>query len=153
CSAALRMAVSAWPSSGVKGRRTYKNSPPQRLTCACEWLRIITRAQKPEQTGRTIMNRREFLKSLAVPCPAAVPASESRAAQNSPASAPSTSSKMPQRALGKTGVTVSALGLGGVIGMQLAPSSDHDPVAIAETALNLGITYFDTSPDYNNGQS
>jgi hypothetical protein len=37
--------------------------------------------------------------------------------------------------------------------MSLPPSADHDPVAIAEAALNLGITYFDTSPDYNNGQS
>ena len=37
--------------------------------------------------------------------------------------------------------------------MQLPPSDSHDPVAIAETALDLGISYFDTSPDYNNGQS
>lgn len=37
--------------------------------------------------------------------------------------------------------------------MQLPPSADHDPAAIAETALNLGVTYFDTAPSYNNGQS
>jgi predicted aldo/keto reductase-like oxidoreductase len=43
--------------------------------------------------------------------------------------------------------------LGGVIGMQLPPSADHDPAALAETALELGITYFDTAPSYNNGQS
>ncbi|MHC4518129.1 MAG: aldo/keto reductase [Planctomycetota bacterium] len=55
--------------------------------------------------------------------------------------------------LGKTGVDVSILALGGVIGMQLPPSEDHDPVAIAETALDLGITYFDTAPSYNSGQS
>jgi len=48
---------------------------------------------------------------------------------------------------------VSILALGGVIGMQLPPSKDHDPAAIAETALDLGITYFDTAPSYNNGQS
>jgi len=34
--------------------------------------------------------------------------------------------------------------------MQLPRSAEHDPVAIAETALNLGITYFDTAPSYNN---
>jgi hypothetical protein len=50
-------------------------------------------------------------------------------------------------------VNVSILALGGVIGMQLSPSEDHDPAAIAETALELGITYFDTAPSYNNGQS
>lgn len=58
-----------------------------------------------------------------------------------------------RNALGKTGAEVSILALGGVIGMQLPPSDDHDPVAIAETALDLGLTYFDTAPSYNNGQS
>jgi hypothetical protein len=37
--------------------------------------------------------------------------------------------------------------------MQLPPSADHDPAAIAETALGLGVTYFDTAPAYNSGQS
>src|SRR3954447_9554373 len=61
--------------------------------------------------------------------------------------------RVPRRALGKTGVEVSVLALGGVIGMQLPPARDHDPVALAERALDLGITYFDTAPSYNNGQS
>jgi len=60
---------------------------------------------------------------------------------------------VPRRRLGQTGVEVSVLALGGVIGMQLPPSRDHDPSALAEQALNLGITYFDTAPSYNNGQS
>src|SRR5215469_7216811 len=60
--------------------------------------------------------------------------------------------RVPRRALGGTGVEVSALALGGVIGMQLPPSRDHDPGALAEQALDLGITYFDTAPSYNNGQ-
>lgn len=98
------------------------------------------------------MNRREFLKSLAVACSAAVPLTEAKSVEN-PASPDIKSEALPQRRLGKTGVMVSALGLGGVIGMQLPPSQNHDPVAIAETALDLGITYFDSSPDYNNGQS
>src|SRR5262249_30027748 len=45
------------------------------------------------------------------------------------------------------------LALGGVIGMQFPPSRDHDPGALAEQALDLGITYFDTAPSYNDGQS
>ena len=61
--------------------------------------------------------------------------------------------KLPRRTLGKTGVEVSTLALGGVIGMQLPASDDHDPVVLAETVLDLGITYFDTAPAYNNGQS
>jgi aryl-alcohol dehydrogenase-like predicted oxidoreductase len=96
------------------------------------------------------MNRREFLKSLPVTCAAGVAWSRANAADLAPIPK---RGKLPHRTLGKTGVKVSALGLGGVIGMSLPPSADHDPVAIAETALDLGITYFDTSPDYNNGQS
>jgi aryl-alcohol dehydrogenase-like predicted oxidoreductase len=61
--------------------------------------------------------------------------------------------EMPRRALGKTGVEVSVLALGGVIGMQRPPSQGHEPAAIAERALELGITYFDTAPSYNDGQS
>jgi aryl-alcohol dehydrogenase-like predicted oxidoreductase len=59
----------------------------------------------------------------------------------------------PRRPLGKTGEEVTIFGLGGVIGMQQAPSQDLDPAAMAERALDLGVTYFDTAPSYNNGQS
>ncbi len=98
------------------------------------------------------MNRREFLKSLAIACAAGSQMSSLGAADATTAQ-PNAKLKLPHRPLGKTGVMVSALALGGVIGMQLPPSADHDPAAIADTALNLGITYFDTSPDYNNGRS
>jgi len=98
------------------------------------------------QTGGS-MKRREFIKVTAI---TAVGGLTSRAIGMKSAGEPKT---MPKRLLGKTGVEVSILALGGVIGMQQPPSEQHDPVAIAETALNLGITYFDTSPAYNNGQS
>ncbi|MGE5610804.1 MAG: aldo/keto reductase [Bacillota bacterium] len=89
------------------------------------------------------MRRREFIKAVAAMAAVGLETGI-RAAEPQ---------GMPRRTLGKTGVEVSALALGGVIGMQLPPSKDHDPTAIAEAALNLGITYFDTAPSYNNGQS
>jgi aryl-alcohol dehydrogenase-like predicted oxidoreductase len=95
-----------------------------------------------------LMNRRVFLKSLTVSCLVGSP-TLAPAARVSPVTEP----KLPQRTLGKTGVQVSILALGGVIGMQLPPSPSHDPAALAELALDLGITYFDTAPSYNNGQS
>jgi aryl-alcohol dehydrogenase-like predicted oxidoreductase len=98
------------------------------------------------------MNRRDFLKSLAVACAAGTQAPRLGAAESAAAQT-DTGSKLPQRPLGKTGVQVSALALGGVIGMQLPPSAEQDPAALAESALDLGITYFDTAPSYNNGQS
>ena len=97
------------------------------------------------------MNRREFLKSLTAFCAVS---SQSPVLVAGDAPSPiGTSAKLPQRALGKTGVQASALALGGVIGMQFPPSADHDPVGLAEAALDLGITYFDTAPSYNDGQS
>src|ERR1035441_9464550 len=97
------------------------------------------------------MNRREFLKSVTAVCAVGTQAPTLVAAA-APFSV-NGGSKLPRRLLGKTGVEVSALALGGVTGMQLPPSPDHDPAALAETALDLGITYFDSAPSYNNGQS
>lgn len=98
------------------------------------------------------MNRRDFLTSAAVLC-AAGASPHLGVAESALRPTHSALSGLPHRALGKTGVNVSALALGGVIGMQLPPSADHDPAAIANAALDLGITYFDTAPSYNNGQS
>jgi aryl-alcohol dehydrogenase-like predicted oxidoreductase len=97
------------------------------------------------------MRRREFIKAVAVtgvglgPC--------ITAARQQSGSTDSDRPAIPRHSLGKTGVEVSILALGGVIGMQLPPSDKHDPAAIADAALDLGITYFDTAPSYNNGQS
>lgn len=99
------------------------------------------------------MNRREFLETaMAVATAGAIHTREVSGAKSTRLTE-AEGVVLPKRVLGKTGVRVSILALGGVIGMQLPPSGDHDPAAIAETALNLGITYFDTAPSYNNGQS
>ena len=97
------------------------------------------------------LNRREFLGTMAgAVAVGTIGAARISVAESNPAQA---EGAMPRRVLGKTGVEVSILALGGVIGMQLPPNESHDPVAIAETALNLGVNYFDTAPSYNNGQS
>ncbi len=89
------------------------------------------------------MRRREFIKAVAaVGLGSCVTATGGQS-----------SSTIPRHTLGKTGVEVSILALGGVIGMALPPSDKYDPAAIADAALDLGVTYFDTAPSYNNGQS
>ena len=99
------------------------------------------------------MNRREFLGTIAATVATGAGCSRQISGVESDKTAKSKEAVIPKRALGKTGVEVSILALGGVIGMQLSPLKDHDPAAIADTALDLGITYFDTAPSYNNGQS
>lgn len=97
------------------------------------------------------MERRSFLKCLASAATCSAAASSS--AQEGPAVTGERPHTLPRRQLGRTGVTVSVMALGGVAGMQRPPAKDHDPAALAEAALELGISYFDTAPAYNNGQS
>lgn len=97
-------------------------------------------------------NRREFIKATVAVGLGGL-RSVAMASDRKSTSASAAPPAIRRHSLGKTGVDVSILALGGVIGMQLPPSDDHDPVAIAETALDLGVTYFDTAPSYNRGQS
>ncbi len=98
------------------------------------------------------MERRDFLKCLGSAALGGVV--EGVSAAGRPAGAePVKSRPLPTRLLGKTGIQVSVLALGGVAGMQRPPSREFDPGALAEAALDLGITYFDTAPAYNKGQS
>ncbi len=92
------------------------------------------------------MNRRDFIRSIAAAAVLPPPISIAGAT-------PHRGPALPSRTLGRTGIQVSALALGGVIGMQRPPEKGFDPPAIAEAALASGITYFDTAPGYNNGQS
>jgi aryl-alcohol dehydrogenase-like predicted oxidoreductase len=61
--------------------------------------------------------------------------------------------QLPRRTLGRTGFDVSALGVGGWLGRledPAAPPAAREAAAIAAVrrAVDLGVTYFDTSPGY-----
>jgi aryl-alcohol dehydrogenase-like predicted oxidoreductase len=99
------------------------------------------------------MDRREFLGTIATAFATGTICTRPISGVESDKSKIFKEASIPKRVLGKTGMNVSILALGGVIGMQIPPSKDHDPAAIAEKALDMGITYFDTAPSYNNGQS
>jgi aryl-alcohol dehydrogenase-like predicted oxidoreductase len=58
-----------------------------------------------------------------------------------------------KRILGKTGVEVTVLILGGVSGMMQKPTADFHPSELANAALDAGINYFDTAASYGAGQS
>lgn len=60
---------------------------------------------------------------------------------------------IPKRILGKTGVEVTALILGGVSGMMQKPTAKFHPAELANAALDAGINYFDTAASYGAGQS
>ena len=61
---------------------------------------------------------------------------------------------MEQRPLGKTGLTVSALGYGcGNVGGLMVRGTHEQQVAAVRRALDAGVTYFDTAAMYGDGQS
>jgi aryl-alcohol dehydrogenase-like predicted oxidoreductase len=65
--------------------------------------------------------------------------------------AATTAAEMPTRILGKTGVRVSRIGLGGAhIGKQ---SSEDDSIRIIRSAVDRGVTFLDNAWDYNGGES
>jgi aryl-alcohol dehydrogenase-like predicted oxidoreductase len=63
-------------------------------------------------------------------------------------------SPMPQRRLGRSGLSVSALGLG-CMGMSefYGTTDDHESIATIHRALDLGITFFDTADVYGVGRN
>ena len=91
------------------------------------------------------MDRREFLTTVGAAGGLAL------AARN--AAAASEAQPLPKRRLGKTGVEVTVLALGGFTGMKEPRTAKLDPVELANAAIDAGIRYFDTAPAYNNGQS
>jgi len=60
---------------------------------------------------------------------------------------------IPRRVLGRTGVEVSELIIGGVVAMKEKPTAEFHPAELANAALDAGINYFDTAPGYGAGQS
>ncbi len=90
-----------------------------------------------------VVSRRSFLKSAAA---AAVLSSASPQVLMA-----ETKEGIPQRALGRTGEKVSAIGLGGYhIGKQ---ADEAESITIIRSAIDRGITFMDNCWDYNGGAS
>jgi aryl-alcohol dehydrogenase-like predicted oxidoreductase len=109
------------------------------------------------------MERREFLKVMtataAAPAaaggllglPGASPGAEPAAPWTLPRPEETVEGGMRYRPLGRTGVKVSALGLGGYhIGTQ---KDEDESIRIIRTAIDNGITFLDNCWDYNGGAS
>jgi aryl-alcohol dehydrogenase-like predicted oxidoreductase len=94
------------------------------------------------------VDRRHFIRLVAG---AAVVDRLGDGASAADAPKPRSSADVPRRTLGKTGVPVSIVGLGGShIGKQ---QDAAESVRIIRAAVDAGITFLDNSWDYNDGQS
>ena len=99
------------------------------------------------------MDRREFLGTMAAVVAGGATCTRPTLETESRKHEKSKKPVIPGRVLGKTGVKVSALILGGVVAMKEAPTARFHPAELANAALDAGINYFDTAPSYGNGQS
>ena len=70
-----------------------------------------------------------------------------------PVAAESPKHKIPRRPLGKTGMEVSILGLGGGSQFLNACKTDEEAVELVNTAIDGGINYLDSAWSYGNGKS
>jgi predicted aldo/keto reductase-like oxidoreductase len=90
-----------------------------------------------------VMSRRSFVKSAAAAAVLGTASPQVLMAE--------TKEGMPQRALGRTGEKISAIGLGGYhIGKQ---ADEAESITIIRRAIDSGITFMDNCWDYNGGAS
>src|SRR6266404_2685146 len=90
-----------------------------------------------------VMSRRSFVKSAAAAAVLGTASPQVLMAE--------TKEGMPQRALGRTGEKVSAIGLGGYhIGKQ---AEEAESITIIRSAIDRGLTFMDNCWDYNGGAS
>jgi len=90
-----------------------------------------------------VMSRRSFVKSAAAAAVLGAAGPQALMAE--------TKEGMPQRALGRTGERVSAIGLGGCdIGKQ---ADEAESIMIIRSAIDRGLTFMDNCWDYNGGAS
>lgn len=87
----------------------------------------------------TSPSRRGFLTGAA-----ALPIADALLAQDN-------SGGIPTRPLGKTGVRVSVLGLGGH--HQARPQDENESIRLVHAAIDAGITFMDNAWDYHNGRA
>jgi len=99
------------------------------------------------------MNRRKFLETMAAAVVGSTAHTLPTLANESAANERSKNKEIPKRMLGKTGVEVTSLIIGGVVAMKEPPTAKFHPAELANAAIDAGIHYFDTAPSYNNGQS
>src|SRR6266436_5091434 len=107
-------------------------------------LRMIgdeTNEVYPTSQINDVMSRRAFVKSAAAAAVLGTASPQVLMAE--------TKEGMPQRALGRTGEKVSAIGLGGYhIGKQ---ADETESITIMRSAIDHGLTFTDNCWDYNGG--
>jgi aryl-alcohol dehydrogenase-like predicted oxidoreductase len=102
-------------------------------------------------TDRFEWNRRKFIKSAAVLSTAPFASGGSMAHQQSNASPRELSGVIPRKPFGRTGLYVSAMGLGGYhLG---SAETDHAASDIVAKALDHGVNFFDNAWEYHDGLS
>jgi aryl-alcohol dehydrogenase-like predicted oxidoreductase len=108
----------------------------------------------PPDFLRTRLDRRQLLKTLGVAGSVLVltgPRGLAQAMAQAPGVPSAASGDIPQRALGTTGVKVSALCFGGAHWGRI--DSDAEAIRVLHEAIDAGVTFLDNAWEYNGGRS
>ncbi len=110
----------------------------------------MTNTNNYSQGGSTVVNRREFLKTLAG-LTAGIALPYQAITGREPKETDRLGELLPRRTLGQTGVAVTMLGVGGYhIGGSM---NERESQATIEAALEGGVRFFDTAESYQRGAS
>jgi len=104
-----------------------------------------------KQQNGWALGRRQFVKGAALAGAAAVAQGRIAVGQAPPPEKVNEGQPIPKKNLGRTGVQVSALGLGG---FHLGSAKDQQEVdAIVSRAIDAGLNFFDNAWEYHEGES
>ena len=95
------------------------------------------------------MKRRDFLKASAAAAGGALLCDKGLGMANLSKKAGDINGQMPKRKLGKTGVELSIIGLGGIVVMDAEPAT---AAKVVSDAVEAGINYFDVAPSYGDAE-
>src|SRR5271165_765915 len=150
--------ASRWTSSRRRSRRCCSRRPAARS--GCRW-----RINPPRATGRTVMNdhrdkvdpygpnRRDFLQTAGLVGAGLTVSGASLRAEAPPRLGLSNTGpdRIPRKPFGRTGETVSVIGLGGY-SLGDAPSL-REAIAIVHEAVDAGVNFLDNAWEYHDGKS
>src|SRR5436190_170306 len=140
-------------SQAVSGRQILDGDWHGESRLACTFRRGVRsghpmRANASSKGGEANVERRAFMQTIA----AMVLSSIASGRQQGQMTTVETRGDVPYRTLGKTGVHVSMIGMGG---FHLGQKSltEQDAIRLIHTAIDRGINFMDNSWDYNDGTS
>ncbi len=141
------------PNTPLAAEQNLKKKHCVTRKCGLRFYLRFCASEHRQNRRRQKVNRRQFIGALVAAVAAGTSCVQTKSGSKSQERQRLNKQSIPKRVLGKTGVEVSVLILGGFPTMKDPPTAKFHPAQLANAALDSGINYFDTAPAYGSGQS